>query len=114
MYVYIRNWNIVHKSKKKKLLIGFLEGCQILEEKDTDRCIYENGKIVKYEKSKQREEDSNKYHLMNENNLLKKENNKLEKIAKIEVKKKSNRYWNWEKLTDFEKNIYLLNHLKEC
>lgn len=114
MYLYIKNWNIIHRSNKKKLLIWFLEWCQILEQEDTDRCIYENWKIVKYEKSKQREEDSNKYHLTKENQNLKKENDKLEKIAKIEVNKKSQRYWEGEKLTDFEKNIYLLNHLKEC
>ena len=114
MYVYIKNGNIIHKSNKKKLLIGFLEWCQILEEENTDRCIYENWKLVKYEKSKQREEDSNKYHLTIENENLKKENNKLERIAKVEVKNKSKRYGDGETLTDFEKNIYLLNHLKEC
>lgn len=114
MYLYIRNWNIVHRSKTKKQLLGFLQGCQILEDNLEWNLIFENGKVKIYEKSKQREEDSNKYHLTKENEKLKKENDKLEKIAKIEVQQKSKRYWEWEKLTDFEKNIYLLNHLKEC
>ena len=114
MYLYIRNWNIIHKSEKKKQLIWFLQWCQILEDHQKWNLIYEKWKIVEYEKSKQREEDSNKYHLTKENQNLKRENDRLEKIAKIEVKNKSKRYWEWEKLTDFEKNIYLLNHLKEC
>ena len=112
--MYIRNWNIVHKSEKRKPLLGFLEWCQIQEDNQKWNLIYENWKIKEYEKSKQREEDSNKYHLTKENQLLKRENDKLEKIAKVEVKQKSKRYWDGEKLTDFEKNIYLLNHLKEC
>lgn len=114
MFLYIRNWNIIHKSEQKKQLLGFLKECQVYEDNQKWNLIFENWKIKVYEKSKQWEEDSNKYHLSKENNNLKKENEKLEKIAKIGVKEKSKRYGDWEKLTDFEKNIYMLNHLKEC
>ena len=114
MYLYIKNWNIIHRSDRRKPLQWFLQWCQIYEDNQKWNLICEKWKIVEYEKSKQREEDSNKYHLSKENANLKKENDKLEKIAKIEVKQKSKRYWKWEILTDFEKNIYLLNHLKEC
>lgn len=114
MYYYIRNWNIIHRSESKKQLLGFLQWCQIYEDNQKGNMIFEDWKIKVYEKSKQWEEDSNKYHLMKENQNLKNENEKLERIAKVEVEQKSKRYGKEETLTDFEKNIYLLNHLKEC
>lgn len=106
---------IIHKSDQLKhdsylkWATAFIVDC-----KPTDNLIIENWHIKIYEQSKQREEDSNKYHLTKENERLQNENEKLERIAKIGVEKKSNRYGKGEKLTDFEKNIYLLNHLKEC
>lgn len=106
---------IIHKSYDLKH-DDFLKWASvtIVDCKPTDNLILEDWHIKIYEHSKQWNEDSNKYHLSKENERLKNENDKLEKIAKIWVETKSQRYWKWEKLTDFEKNIYLLNHLKEC
>ena len=114
MFLYIRDGNIIHKSENKKQLLWFLKDCQVYEDNQKWNLIFEDWKIKVYEKSKQWEEDSNKYHLTKENKNLKQENSKLEKIAKISVKEHSKRYGDGEKLTDFEKNIYMLNHLKEC
>lgn len=111
MYLYIKNWNIIHRSDKKKLLIGFLEWCQIMEEKNTDRCIYEDWKIIKYEKSKQWENDSNKYHLKKELEEEKRKNNELITIANKQVTKG---LWLDKKRhepTEYYRKLYLLKSL---
>lgn len=113
--MYVRDDMIIHKSESLKH-DDFLKWASvtIVDCKPTDNLILEDWHIKIYEHSKQWNEDSNKYHLSKENERLHNENEKLEKIAKVWVKTKSKRYGKWEKLTDFEKNIYLLNHLKEC
>ena len=111
----MRDNMIIHKSEYLKH-DDFLKwaSVEIVDCKPTDNLILEDWHIKIYEHSKQWNEDSNKYHLTKENKILKNENEKLERIAKVWVETKSKRYWKWEKLTDFEKNIYMLNHLKEC
>ena len=105
MYLYVKNWNIIHKSEKKKQLLWFLEGCQIYEDNQKWNLIFENGKVKIYEQSKQREEDSNKYHLTIENYQLKKDNNKLKPIADREVRNQL-RKRSYEKLTEFDYKKY--------
>lgn len=112
MYLYIRNWNIIHKSEQKKQLLWFLEGCQIYEDNQKGNLIFENGKVKIYEQSKQREEDSNKYHLTKENNQLKKENKKLENIANNKVYKELELETKWQEANSYQRNIYLLKSMR--
>lgn len=112
MFLYIKNWNIVHRSKTKKQLLGFLQWCQILEENLEGNLIFENGKVKNYEKSKQREEDSNKYHLTKENNQLRKENKKLENIANDKVYKELELETKGQEANSYQRNIYLLKSMR--
>lgn len=112
MYVYIKNWNIIHKSEQKKQLLWFLEGCQIYEDNQKWNLIFENWKIKIYEQSKQREEDSNKYHLTKENNKLKKENKKLETIANAKITNELELETKGQEANSYQRNIYLLKNMK--
>jgi hypothetical protein len=110
MYLYIRNWNIIHKSENKKLLLWFLEWCQIYEDNQKWNLIFEDGKIKIYEQSKQREEDSNKYHLTKELQYTKKKNKELEIIANTKIKSERKHKKNKEP-TEYEKKLYILKNL---
>lgn len=112
MYLYVKNGNIIHRSESKKQLLWFLEWCQIYEDNQKWNLIFENWKVKIYEQSKQREEDSNKYHLTKENNQLKKENKKLEKIANNKVYKEFELDKKGMEANSYQRNIYLLKSMR--
>lgn len=112
MYLYVKNGNIIHRSESKKQLLWFLEGCQVYEDNQVWNLIFEDGKIKVYEKSKQREEDSNKYHLTKENNNLKKKNKELEQIANNKIQKDMKLDIKGEEPDEYHRKLYLLRNMR--
>ena len=82
-------------------------GCQeyITDHKPTDKLIYEDNKVKRYEESKQYMEDIGEHKLLKENKKLKKENDRLKPIAEREVRNQL-RKRSYEKLTDFDYKRY--------
>lgn len=88
MYVYIKNWSIIRKSKEQLQIDCdcFLSTTYGKSEK----IIYENGWLVKYEESEQYKKDIGLKDLKTQNIILKEENKAL-------IKKTD------ETLSDFER-----------
>jgi len=74
-----------------------------------DNIIFEWGKIVKYENSKQYIEDSNRYHLNKELEEEKRKNAELETIANAKVKKDMELR---REATERDKKLYLLKNMR--
>ena len=77
-----------------------------------DNLIFEWGKIVKYENSKQYIEDSDRYHLTKELEKTKKKNAELTTIANAKMKKDLELDVKWQEPNEYNKNIYLLKNMK--
>jgi hypothetical protein len=77
-----------------------------------DNLIFEWGKIVKYENSKQYIEDSNRYHLTKELEKTKKKNAELTTIANAKMKKDLELDAKWQEPDEYNKKIYLLKNMK--
>jgi len=77
-----------------------------------DNIIFEWGKIVKYENSKQYIEDSNRYHLSKELEETKRKNAELETIANAKVKKDMELDKIWRETTERDKKVYLLKNMR--
>lgn len=114
MYIYVKNGNIIHKSENKKQLLWFLEWCQVYEDNQVWNLIFEDGKIKVYEKSKQREEDSNKYHLTKENTILKKKNYDLTRIANNKIRKEMELDIKGQEPNEYQRKLYLLRNMKDA
>lgn len=110
MYVYIKNGNIIYKSNNK---VDFIKDAQVIGcwFDLTDNLIFEDGEVRIYEKSKQFEKDIHKYKLKQEIDSLEFQKGKLEKIANEKVKKKRKIK---EETTKFERELYLLNNMRQC
>lgn len=72
IYVYIKNWGIVKKSKDIVNWLAYDEMQQVKYNVE-DRLIYEKGKVVKYEESELYKKDKWILWLAEERNKLKQE-----------------------------------------
>ncbi len=77
-----------------------------------DNLIFEWGKVIKYENSKQYIEDSNRYHLKHELEKTKKENAELTTIANAKMRKDLELDVKWDEPNKYNKNIYLLRNMR--
>jgi hypothetical protein len=77
-----------------------------------DNLIFEWGKVIKYENSKQYIEDSNRYHLTKELEKTKKENAELTTIANAKMRKDLELDVKWDEPNKYNKNIYLLRNMR--
>ena len=77
-----------------------------------DNLIFEWGKVIKYENSKQYIEDSNRYHLKKELEKTKKENAELTTIANAKMRKDLELDVKWDEPNKYNKNIYLLRNMR--
>jgi hypothetical protein len=110
MYVYVSDkWNIIMKSsfrwpwmqnKYREYNVAYTM---------EDNIIFEWGKIIKYENSKQYIEDTDRYHLNKELEDTKKKNKELETIAKAKVKRDMELK---REATERDKKVYLLKNMK--
>ncbi len=110
MYVYVSDkWNIIMKSNIR--LTGLWNQYREYNTAYTmeDNIIFEWGKIVKYENSKQYIEDSNRYHLNKELEEEKRKNAELETIANAKVKKDMELR---REATERDKKLYLLKNMR--
>lgn len=114
MYVYVSDkWNIVLKSNKRQIKMRGKYREYRTEYSNTDNLIYEGGKIIKYENSKQYIEDSNRYKLNKQINELTRKNKDLEMIANAKVTKELELKERWLEANEYQRKIYLLNHLRD-
>ena len=113
MYVYVKDNRIILKSETRIL---YLQGTQeyIVECEKTDRLIYEDNQIKKYENSKQYAEDVNRYHLQKEIRNLKKENNDLVRIANTKVTKELELEKKGQEANAYQRKIYLLKQMRDA
>ncbi len=77
-----------------------------------DNLIFEWGRVIKYENSKQYIEDSNRYHLTKELEKTKKKNSELTTIANAKMKKDLELEVKWQEPDEYNKKIYLLKNMK--
>lgn len=89
------------------------------EYSNTDNLIYEGGKIIRYEDSKQYIEDSNRYKLDKQINELTRKNKDLEKIANSKVRKELELDVKWEQANEYQRKVYMIRNMrwlnqKEC
>jgi hypothetical protein len=77
-----------------------------------DNLIFEWGKVIKYENSKQYIEDSNRYHLTKELEETKRKNAELTTIANAKMKKDLELDVKWQEPDEYNKKIYLLRNMK--
>lgn len=92
-----------------------VKGCSehVVEYKRTDRLIYEDNKVKRYEDSRQYAEDTDRYRIQKENELLKKKNNELTKIANVKVTKDLELEVKGQEANEYQRKIYLLKHMRE-
>lgn len=72
IYVYIKNWGIIKKSKDIVNWLSY-DAVEMVDYELTDKLIYEKGKIVKYEESELYKKDKWIIWVEEENRKLKKE-----------------------------------------
>ena len=77
-----------------------------------DNLIFEWGKVVKYENSKQYIEDSNRYHLTKELEETKRKNAELTTIANAKMVKDLELEVKWQEPDEYNKKLYLLKNMK--
>lgn len=84
----------------------------ITEYSQTDNLIFEDGKIKKYENSKQYIEDTNRYKLNKELEDTKRKNKELTKIANKKVKEELELDVKDKEPNEYQRKIYLLKQMK--
>lgn len=113
MRVYVSDkWNIILKCNERQIKLWGKYREYRVEYKDTDNLIYEGGKIIKYENSKQYIEDTNRYHLTKELNEEKRKNTELEKIANAKVTKELELEERWLDANEYQRKIYSLRNMR--
>ena len=114
MYLYIKNWCIIYKSKELKKTFGFLKDCKIEEYQgdSVDNLIYEDGKIKKYENSNQFIKDTNRYYTEKELRRTKQKNQELMTIANSKVKKDLELEKKGQEPSEYQRKIYLLKNMR--
>ena len=110
MYVYVKDGRIRLRSERQIRAPGYTE--YKVEYKITDRLIYEDAQIKRYEESKQYGEDINRYHLQKELAHEKKINKDLTKIANNKITKDMELETKGETASTYHKNIYLLKKIR--
>lgn len=113
MYVYVSDkWNIIMKSNIR--LTGLWNQYREFDTAYTmeDNLIFEWGKVVKYENSKQYIEDSNRYHLTHELEQTKRKNAELTTIANAKMRKDLELDVKGQEPDEYNKKIYLLRNMK--
>jgi hypothetical protein len=113
MYVYVSDkWNIIMKSDIR--LTGLWNQYREFNTayKMEDNIIFEWGKVVKYENSKQYIEDSNRYHLNKELEDEKRKNAELTTIANAKMRKDLELDVKWQEPDEYNKKIYLLKNMR--
>lgn len=113
MYVYVSDkGNIIMKSNIR--LTGLWNQYKEFNTAYTmeDNLIFEWGKVVKYENSKQYIEDSNRYHLTKELEETKRKNAELTTIANAKMVKDLELEVKWQEPDEYNKKLYLLKNMK--
>lgn len=112
MFVYVRDWKIILQVKNRYFW-SYVNGAREYEFNggQTDRLIFEENQIKRYEESNQYLEDINYYHLQNENKELKKHNKQLEIIAHEKIQEDP-KMFKTDKPNDYQQKIYLLKKMK--
>lgn len=113
MYVYVSDkWNIIMKSNIQ--LSGLWNQYREFNVAYTmeDNLIFEWGKVIKYENSKQYIEDSNRYHLTKELEETKRKNAELTTIANAKMTKDLELEVKWQEPDEYNKKLYLLKNMK--
>lgn len=113
MYVYVSDkWNIIMKSNIR--LTGLWNQYREFNTAYTmeDNLIFEWGKVIKYENSKQYIEDSNRYHLTKELEETKRKNAELTTIANAKMVKDLELEVKWQEPDEYNKKLYLLKNMK--
>ncbi len=113
MYVYVSDkWNIIMRSSFRFTGMQNKYREYITEYSMDDNLIFEWGKVVKYENSKQYIEDSNKYHLTHELEETKRKNAELTTIANAKMTKDLELDVKGQEPDEYNKKIYLLKNMK--
>lgn len=111
MYVYVSNkGNIILKSYTRVMRM-LTQGYKEYQTNYSleDNLIFERGQVVRYENSKQWEEDNDIYHTKEELRKATKKNEELTLIANTKIEKEK-----WVEATELQRKIYLLNSLKNA
>lgn len=115
MRVYVSDkWNIVLKSEKRLTKYRWKYREFHSEYSNTDNLIYEGGRIIRYEDSKQYIEDTNRYHLTKELNDTKRKNEELTQIANTKVKKELELDVKNQQPNEYQRKIYLLKSMRNA
>lgn len=113
MYVYVSDkWNIIMKSNIQ--LSGLWNQYREFNTAYTmeDNIIFEDGKVIKYENSKQYIEDTNRYHLNKELEDTKRKNAELTKIANAKVKKELELDVQNKEADEYQRKLYTLRNMR--
>ncbi len=113
MYVYVSDkWNIILKTMNKRTGLQNKYREYIVNYSMSDNLIYENWQVIRYENSKQWEEDTNKYHLNKELEETKRKNEELTAIANSKVRKEmeldTKKQWDME----YQRKLYFLKNMR--
>ena len=113
MYVYVSDkWNIIMRSSFKITGIQNKYREYITNYKMEDNLIFEWGKVIKYENSKQYIEDTNRYKLTKELEETKRKNAELTTIANAKMRKDLELDVKWQEPDEYNKKIYLLKNMR--
>lgn len=113
MFVYVKNGKIILQTEKR-YLGGITTGAmeyEIQTEK-TDKLIYEDNQIKKYEDSNQYIEDTNYYHIHKELQEEKKKNQELQMIVDNKVKEELELEKKKQETDNYQQKLYILKNLK--
>ena len=114
MYVYVAPEGNIRLRSEKRILNNLVKGCSehVVEASMTDRLIYEDNQVKKYEHSKQYAEDINRYHLQKEVRILEKKNKDLTIIANKTTTKELELEERWLEANEYQRKILLLRKLR--
>lgn len=115
MFVYVAPEGNIRIKSVQRLHGNMVKGCSehVVEYKRTDRLIYEDNRVKRYEESRQYAEDTDRYRIQKENELLRKKNNELTKIANVKVTKDLELEVKGQEANEYQRKIYLLKHMRE-
>ena len=116
LYVYVAPDGNIRLKSKERCFKNWVKGCSehVVGYEMSDRLIFEDNQIKKYENSKQFWEDINRYHLQKEVRNLKKENKDLVKIANNKVTKELELEVKWQEANAYQRKIYLLKQMRDA
>lgn len=114
MFVYVAPEGNIRIKSEKRLLGKLVKGCSehVVEYKMTDRLIYEDNMVKRYEDSRQYAEDINRYHLQKEMDILKKKNEDLTKIANTKIRTEMALDQKNLEPNEHQRKLYLLRNMR--